>query len=65
MLPLLFSLISATLFGIAAYLTYGPEGFIHSGWIELVLSTVILAGIVVSFMGESSDCLSCRLRNKL
>jgi hypothetical protein len=64
MFPLLFGFILAGLFGLAAYITYGLEGFILYGWIDLVLSSLIMAGFVVSLMGEFNDCLPCRLKTK-
>jgi hypothetical protein len=64
MFPIIFSIILATVFGLAAYITYGLEVFVESSWIDLVIVTVVLTGFIVTLMGEINDCLPCRLKTK-
>ena len=64
MFPLYFSLIISGLFGLTAYSIYGSEGFTQSCWIELVLSSLIMAGFLVSLSGELNDCLPCKLKTR-
>jgi hypothetical protein len=64
MFPLAFSLILSVLFGLAAYSTYGTNVFTQSCWIELVMSSLIALGFIVSLLGELNDCLPCRLKSR-
>ena len=61
MLPLVFGLISATLFGIASLYLYGLEGLTQYSYIFFGL---ILLGLVVSFLDETNQCLACRFKDR-
>ena len=64
MFPLVFSLILSVLFGLAAYTTYGSDGFTQSCWIDMVMSGLIVTGFIVSLLGEMNDCLPCKLKER-
>ena len=64
MFPILFSLIAASLFGMASLCTYGAEGFIDNPWIIGVLLIIPMVGITVTLFGEFNQCLHCRLKAK-
>lgn len=57
MFPILFGLIFAMVFGLAAFFTYGVEGLIHYAWIDYVFWSLILGGVVVSLFEASCRCL--------
>jgi hypothetical protein len=61
MLPLVFGMISATLFGIASIYLYGIEGLLEYGYIFFGL---IFLGLIISFLDEANQCLACRVKDK-
>lgn len=61
MLPVLIGLIAATLFGLAATITLGPEALMTHAWVDVIFWTFIATGAAVSAVNISWECIPCRL----
>lgn len=64
MLPIIYSFIAATVFGVASLSVYGTEGFVNQPWIGCTLLTVLVVGLAVGFLGEVNKGLFCKLSHK-
>lgn len=61
MLPIFFSLVAASLFGIGSLAIYGPEATAGFAWVDYVFWALILSGILVALAGGIFRCLLCRI----
>jgi hypothetical protein len=60
--PILIGFVSALLFGLFSYATYGVEGLAQSHWVGMVFWGLVGGSLLVFVINRRAACWVCRLR---